>query len=1426
MKGNTTRAILMRRGGGAIFVLTVLCLAFAARATDYTWTGGGGDGRWTNVSNWGGGGYPSSASDIARFRTAATVTIDTGAALTVGVIFLYENAGEVVLNGTDGTTLNPVKGAAVNGNGFVVLKGGRLVVNVPVAAAARVDKWNAGEVVFRAGFTNTARGDNAILVDNGRFVVDGTSAVTLPNGNVGLGNYTDGTDATMELRASARLTAGALKSAINQNANTAVGHFVQDGDETAVTLSGNIELAISANHTTPSTYELKAGTLDCKNVWLGTGAGSPARFIQCGGTARVHNIFAQKNVASVELSGGRLYLDYGIGSREATSFAVNFSGGTLATSTDRSVEFSPTALNLSGTPTFEISANHTNALPAATTFAAGTAFTKTGTGTLSVVTDLTVDGSLTVAGGTVFVNGKDADGGIELRAPTGDHSAWPVSVKSGGVLHLNTVNSRLTRPLALALETGAKVKFSSTNPYNRSALVAHSLTVNGTEKPKGRYTNAATSLGSLLEGLGPASIVVPYVWTGAGDGTSWTDAANWEGDAVPPSADTTCVDLSRAGGRTIMLDDERRLTCLVFNPQGLARTLTITGAGSLRVVCPDYYAAMIVGPGRELTLDVDVTKTNYATKPAIIGGGRIVVKKSFPGCGASTSSAWSLDGELEFAGTLTLNTTEHYKQFGLYTHEAEGHSRVVFGAGCTIASSDVCWRFLPSIGLFYLCDEMVQDGAVITMTDIFMTRHNTFDRKPFTYTLESGTLTLSSGVSLGCCFTDESQKEADKRNKNYAERYPGGDFVMNGGTLTLNAFTTQRYRNYFYLNGGDVYLKNGFATAFNAYALKAAVTNAFPVQLGGVRLHATGNWSSALELYLTGKDGTTEFDTAGYNANVNQCLSGPGGFLKSGAGTLYLNQTNSFTGPVTIAAGSVVFGANAVIDGPQDFTVRAGTLSFQTAPETALGSISVPSADALVVSAAASGLTVKRLVVGGVPKPAGTVAVNGGMVTVAGNGGASVWQGANGGAWSAAANWTGDVPDGEAAAVDFGDAVLAADATIALDADVTLKTLAYSHGTDGATLRLTGAKTLTLADGGAITVPAGNTLILDANLYLGGEVRKLGEGRLVLNGAVSSPGDKDAYWLIGNAGDIDVNGAVSACRLRMEDNARTTSPTLTLGAGAAVAGTVALNAGWAGGRGAVVQNGGTVDMTTPAAGFAGQSLWSLAHGASATATYTLNDGALTLFRNARFAEDGARATVVQNGGTLSVGTLSVYAAWPAAYTLNDGTVAIATAWAGDTAHAGAVTLNGGTVRSAADEAIFRETIDITLGGDVTFEQTAAGVAVTLASDITGAGTIRQAGPGTLTLAGGNFFLGALAVDGGTLRLASPVREETTLALNASGKVDVACDEVVVCTLTVGGSPRGAGVYSASGNSLSGRVTGAGTLIVLEGADPGTVLIFR
>ena len=1007
---------------------------------------------------------------------------------------------------------------------------------------------------------------------------------------------------------------------------------------------------------------------------------------------------------------------------------------------------------------------------------------------------------------------------------------------------MRRIDSRLAVPVDLALSGTGKIQMANNDSgyYNRSVVIAHSFTRDGVAQAKGRYRGGTSYLG----GMDASSIVVCHVWTGAGDGTSWSDPANWDGNAVPPSGDNTCVDLSRAAGGTITLNDNVALTFLGFLPSGLDRTLTIAGSGTITHVGPAYSCGFFVREGCELLLEAKVTRGSDKNVLSILGGGRIRVRSTFPGLNANNFPAYSLDGEVVYDAPFDVSTAGSFKQIGYYTHEAQGKSKIIFADGC----SGNFLRVLPSSLNWYPSDAFVQDGGSLVMNDLFITRHNQNARTPFSYTLNGGSIDAKY-VAIGTHFSGTW------------ERWSGGSFVMRGGTLTLSEnFRTDCNNNHFYLSGGDVYLKGGFIRTTN-FLDKRRETNIVEtcVHLGGVRIHSTGTWSCALGVQLAGSNGDTTFDTAGYNATFNHAVSGKGGLIKEGAGTLSLAKTNTFTGKIVVNQGVVTMPAGSRMDGPTEIVVNDGAVNLLGEVVTAPDSITVPNASSLTIG---SDITVKRYVVDGVPQADGAYTVSGHTLTVA-SGLATVWQGASGGNWSQAANWTGDVPNGASAVADFGASpTLGGGGSVVLDADVTLGKLAFANNVTGTTLTISGTSTLTMGGGAEIWVGEGETLVIGAPIaQTQGYLYKKGPGRLVVNGSITGASNGAGYYFLVMEGELEVNGTVRNSRLWASNNDGFHEPRIIVGEHADIGSYASVHPGWnidpnkSGDNGHAVQNGGTVDCNPPAYGFAG-TYYSFAQLSNGAASYTLNEGTLNLYRghsNLFVAQGSGTFDFVQNGGTftaygLYLATASANGA-TTSYSLNGGTLVLQTYLYYSGSGKTHLALNGGTVRSETSPTLFHSAIPVSLGGEVTFTQSVAAAALVIRNTIDGDGTIRQQGPGSLTFAGRNYFTGAAAVNGGTLAFdtptaltnftatagtfkfgadALPLAADAKINLGASGTLNLDYSgEAVVKELWADGRQRPAGTYSAtSGHSVSSRIFGTGALVVLEGKASGTLLIFR
>jgi autotransporter-associated beta strand protein len=143
----------------------------------------------------------------------------------------------------------------------------------------------------------------------------------------------------------------------------------------------------------------------------------------------------------------------------------------------------------------------------------------------------------------------------------------------------------------------------------------------------------------------------------------------------------------------------------------------------------------------------------------------------------------------------------------------------------------------------------------------------------------TGTLTLSGSGSVTVAGTSLTISAAATAN---------GTVNLDGGTLTVKQI----------LEGGG-----GAGTGnlvFNGGLLKAAA---------GANLNFISGLDSASILA-----GGALIDSNGANIAINQSLTGSGGLTKSGAGTLFLNNTNTYSGTTTINAGTL--GGIGSVSGP------------------------------------------------------------------------------------------------------------------------------------------------------------------------------------------------------------------------------------------------------------------------------------------------------------------------------------------------------------------------------------------------------------------------------------------------------------------------------------------------------------------------------
>ncbi|ALM85474.1 hypothetical protein ASB57_23125 [Bordetella sp. N] len=645
------------------------------------------------------------------------------------------------------------------------------------------------------------------------------------------------------------------------------------------------------------------------------------------------------------------------------------------------------------------------------------------------------------------------------------------------------------------------------------------------------------------------------------------------------------------------------------------------------------------------------------------------------------------------------------------------------------------------------------------------------------------------------------------------------------GTLILGGANT--YTGGTRLEGGVVQIgadqnlgADGTYVAFDGGTL--SITGTAMTQLGST----TANRPVTLEA----GGGTFDIVDPAASVTVGGVIDGAGALGKTGTGTLVLAGANTYTGGTQLTGGELQV-TNAGALGTGTLTAAGGTTLSNTAPLTLTNTVDL---QGNVTVATATPLTLS-----------GTVNGSGGITK------------------TGAADLTLTAPNTYQGNTNLNEGGIIVGGNSAL-----------------------GTGTLVAADGTQIDAAAGGATVAN-NVTLGGIMTVRGTNDLVLAGSIGGdPGAGGTVGLVkdgpatltltgpnGYAGTTQLNGGT----LVVASNTALGTSTLITGAGTALDSTQAVVlanavqldgstaivgsnditlAGTVGGAGTLVKNGPATLTLTGTNGYTGGTALNagalivgndaaLGTGPLVTAdgTSLSSQGTVTLANNV--TTNGAlaipeSAALTLNGTVDGAGSLNM--SGPGTLTLN-----------GTNTYTGGTSLAGGTVVAGNDSALGTGPVSVnadstlqtapavTLGnavalnsGTLTVATPTAGDTTTLNGAITGGGALTKTGDGTLTLGGTNSYSGGTTVAGGTL-------QGTTSSLQgniATGVgTTVAFDQTTDGTFngSIGGAGAlvkdGSGAVTLNGaNSYTGGTTvAAGTLIgdsaSLQGniANSGTVV---
>ena len=163
--------------------------------------------------------------------------------------------------------------------------------------------------------------------------------------------------------------------------------------------------------------------------------------------------------------------------------------------------------------------------------------------------------AISVAVPADFYESDTAAKSIVFSRPAGASSLdLTVGYSLGGTAVAGTDYATLSGNVVIAAgDTSASVSFQPIDNGATDGTRTVSVSVGN-----GLYVSGATATFSILDDEGDA---VECVWTGSGDGTSWDDAANWQGNRIPTAIDTAVFG-SASSGATITLGASRAVAAI------------------------------------------------------------------------------------------------------------------------------------------------------------------------------------------------------------------------------------------------------------------------------------------------------------------------------------------------------------------------------------------------------------------------------------------------------------------------------------------------------------------------------------------------------------------------------------------------------------------------------------------------------------------------------------------------------------------------------------------------------------------------------------------------------------------------------------------------------------------------------------------------
>jgi autotransporter-associated beta strand protein len=324
--------------------------------------------------------------------------------------------------------------------------------------------------------------------------------------------------------------------------------------------------------------------------------------------------------------------------------------------------------------------------------------------------------------------------------------------------------------------------------------------------------------------------------------------------------------------------------------------ITKSGSGSLTLTGTSNFSSAIVVSGGTLALNGTTLvgsqlNLNAGTLAATLGG-----NNTFTGTLFANAGTQSMSGTNSFSGMVTTNAATTIT--GPTSITGTGGTNVYIGnlAGANASLTVQNGGTLNISGILNDAwvigrdggnGAIIQNGGTVTYnpsnrTDAYIGASQSGGTVA-SYDMNGGTLEMSNkrlGLAIGPITAHLTQTggSINVRQLDLGSNLTSGTGIYDlaGGTMTVGA---------------------GGITSFSGN---------YSIRLGGGSIVAAEDWASPLTIELTGTNGATSIDTASHIVSLGGQLTGSGGLVKTGTGTLILvDFTSNFTGPTTVTAGTL-----------------------------------------------------------------------------------------------------------------------------------------------------------------------------------------------------------------------------------------------------------------------------------------------------------------------------------------------------------------------------------------------------------------------------------------------------------------------------------------------------------------------------------------